>query len=549
MSFEKIKSNLKSGITVSLISIPLSVSLAVASNVSPLIGIITAIWAGLVAGILGGSNYNIVGPTGALSGLIASYIILNGIGGLPVLTILVGIFILAAYIFRLERYLILIPSSVIHGFTLGVAFIIGLNQLNSAFGLQGLPTHETFFANVLESLRHLTEVSTTSIIVFSVFFICLLLFKKMTPKMPGAIVLAPIGIVLGYLSTTHVLPITLQTLGRRFGQITFQLFAQHSWQFSTSMLQTASVIALIAILETMLSAKIADGMTRTKHNERKEMLGLGLANIVSGLVGGMPATAALARTSLNIKTGANSNYSAVINALSVCLISAFLLGYFTYLPMPVIAAILVFVAVQMVEAEHFMKLWHYERSGFFVSILVALITIIEDPIVGILFGVAVSLLLFVNRISHGHFDLRVNRFDEGIVDTVSGEKITVLEDADVLLYSIKGKLCYINSRAHVTRFEAEFNKYKHIIVRLREVYFMDTDGIEALDEIIDLCESRGQEIILTSIDPTVQDLLEQLSTGYHRLKDKKLIFEKSIHAVKYVGLPTKTPKKDANPPK
>ena len=541
MLLKNIKDNLKSGLTVSLISIPLSISLAVASGATPMIGIITAIWAGLIASIFGGSNFNIVGPTGALSGIIATYVFQNSLSGLPMLALIAGVIIIIAYILKLERYLILIPSSVIHGFTLGVAFVIGLGQFNSALGLKGLPAHETFFENLIESLQHVSNISWTAFIVFAIFLAGLLILKKYVPKIPGAIILAPIGILLGYFSSNNVinLPSHLRTLGDQFPTgMDFRLFGNFSFSFSSSMLQTAAVIALIAILETMLSAKIADGMTRTKHNARKEMLGLGLANVVSGLVGGMPATAALARTSLNIKTGATHKTSAMVNTVGIVAISAFLINYFKFIPMAVIAAILVSVAIRMVEREHYNKLWIYERSGFYVSILVAVATIVIDPIVGILLGVSISLLIFVNHISRGYYDLTVNKFNEGIVDSDSGVRLKEIEeDADVLLYSIRGKLCYINSRAHIERFEGNFMKYKHIILRLREVNFVDTDGSEALDEIIDLVQKRGQEVILTGANQRTLGLLEQISHGYKDLKQQGLVFDKSEQALTYLGVP------------
>jgi len=540
MKIDLIKKNLKSGLTVSLISIPLSVSLAVASGATPIIGIITAIWAGLVAAILGGSNFNIVGPTGALSGVIATYALVNGVIGLPMLAIVSGVFVLLAYFLKLEKYLILIPSSVIHGFTLGVAFIIGLGQLNYALGLKNLPVHENLFANTLESFSNLSHVSLSAFVIFIIFIIGLFLFKKLTPKFPGAIVLAPVGIFIGYLSQNQIISIPLQTLGSKFGDIAFHLFEMPHFQFSISLVETASVVALIAILETMLSAKIADGMTQTKYNSRKEMLGLGLANIVSGLVGGMPATAALARTSLNVKTGATHKTSGIINGVSVAIISMFLLGYFKYIPMAVIAAILVFVAIGMVEREHYERLWHYDKSGFFISLFVALMTVVIDPIIGILLGVSIALLIFVDRISRGHFRVKVNSFKEGIVDSDSGMKLKEIEEnADVLLYSFSGNLCYINSRAHTGRFETNLVKYKYIILRLREVYFMDTDGIEALDEIIDIVETRGQKVIVTGVSKNILPLLEQLSLNYKRLEKKGLVFNKAEQALQYLGIPTR----------
>lgn len=545
ISSENIKRNLKSGLTVSLISIPLSVSLSVASGATPLIGIITAIWAGLISAIFGGSNFNITGPTGALSGIIATYVIANGLVSLPMLAIFSGIFIIIAYLLKLERYLILIPSSVIHGFTLGVAFIIGLGQLNFAFGLHNLPQHEKFFENVFESLKHLPSISWIAFILFVVFLVGLFIFKKFTKKMPGAIVLAPLGIIIGYLSEVHILNLPIETLGSKFGNINFQVFSIPHFGFSVSILETSMVIAIIAILETMLSAKIADGMTHTKHDSRKEMFGLGLANITSGLFGGMPATAALARTSLNIKTGATHKTSAIINVISVALISLFLLGYFKYIPLSVIAAILVFTAVQMVETEHYEKLWQYERNGFFISLFVALATVLIDPIYGILLGVSVSLLVFVDRISRGHFDLKVNKFNEGIVDSDAGVKLKeITKEADVLLYSFRGKLCYVNSRAHLMRFETNLIKYKCIILRLREVHFMDTDGVEALDEIIDIIEKRGQKVVISSIDRNNITLLEQLSKGYKNLKHKGLVFKKSEQALLFLNIPLHSKKRE-----
>ena len=535
--FDRIQQNLRSGLTVSLISIPLSVSLAVASNATPLIGIITAIWAGLIAAIFGGSNFNIIGPTGALSGVIATYVLVNGIASLPMLTIATGVIILLAYIFKLERFLILIPSSVIHGFTLGVAFIIGLNQLNSALGLTGLAMHETFFANLIESLKNIYLISWPTFTTFAAFLAALFVLKKFVKAIPGAILLAPIGIILGILGENHTIALDLITLGNRFGDISFSLFTMPVFDFTPALIEGALVVALIAILETMLSAKIADGMTKTKHNERKEMLGLALANVGSGLMGGMPATAALARTSLNVKAGANHKTSSIINTVAVALISVFLLRYFSFIPMAVIAAILVYVAIQMVEMHHFARFLKYEKAGFWVAIIVALVTIVKDPIYGILLGAVISLLIFVNRLSHGYFDMRLNTFAEGMVASIpSCTECEVQNEADVIIYSIKGKLCYINSRAHINRFEGNLSKYKTVVLRLKEVFFMDIDGVEALDEIVGLLEARGQKAIITGIDDSVVGLIEQSSIYYHKLKSAGLIFPKVTNALAHLGI-------------
>lgn len=532
-----LKKNWKSGLTVSLVSIPLSISLAVASGVGPVVGIITAIWAGLIASFFAGSNYNIVGPTGALSGLIAAFVLTNGVAETSMLALISGVLILVAYFLKLERYLIFVPSSVIHGFTLGVAFIIAFNQTNSALGLTGLTSHERFFDNVVESFKHISEASGAAFMVFVVFLAMLFLLRRFVKKVPGAILLAPVGILLGYLCQMGRIPFRLDTLETHFGNLSFSLFQIPEIHFSVPLLTASFTVALIAILETMLSAKIADGMTHTKHHERREMLALGLANLASGAMGGIPATAALARTSLNVKTGADHRISATISSISIAAISFFLFACFSYIPMAVIAAILVYTAINMVEMEHFGRFLRHERSSFFISMLVAGVTVYEDPIIGILLGTALALILFVEKLSHGAFDLTMGNPKEGVVGHISGEKLKeIKENTEILLYSFKGKLCYINSRAHVERFEANLKGYKTVILRLREVYFMDLDGVEALDEIVETLEQRKQTVVFTSLHPNIEGLLNTTSKTYKRLKKAGMVFEKTQLALEKLGV-------------
>lgn len=533
----KLSRNWKSGLTVALVSIPLSISLAVASGSSPVVGIITAIWAGLFASLFGGSNYNIVGPTGALSGLIASQALIHGANGIAVIAILSGIIILIAYLLKLERYLILIPSSVINGFTLGVALIIAFNQLNFALGLYGLEKHESFFNNLIESFKNIGQSSLSAFSIFTIFLVALLLIKKYLPKIPGALLLSPIGIFFGYLGVNGHLPFNITTLGDLFSKMNFHLLQIPQLQFSHTMIGASAAIALVAILETMLSAKIADGMTKTKHNERKEMLGLGLANIGSGLAGGMPATAALARTSLNIKNGADDKISATISSIAVALISIFLLSFFSYIPMAVIAAILVFVAIQMIETEHLVTYYRHEKSSFWIAILVATITVYKDPMMGIVFGTAISLLFFVERLSRGDFSLKINSFKDGLIQAFHGDKMQKIKSGgDILLYSIRGKLCYINSRSHINRFEESLSEFKIVIIRLREVYFIDIDGAKALDEIIRIIESRGQKVIFTGAHTKISKMLEINSKRYKEIKDGGNNFRKTQEALLAAGV-------------
>lgn len=532
---DRLRQNWKSGLTVALVSIPLSVSLAVASQSTPTAGIITAIWAGLLAAIFGGSHYNIVGPTGALSGILAAYALTNGASALSMLAIVSGVFIFIAYIFKLERFLVFVPASTVHGFTLGVAIIIAGNQLNFALGLSGLTVHEHFVENVFETMKHLGSASLTAVICFAISLALLLVLAKKMPKVPGAILLAPLGILLGYLSQSGAINLALQTLGSKYPEIAPKLFAVPEFFFNSSLIVPAITVAVVAILETMISAKIADGMTKTKHNKRKEMFGLGLANIGSGLFGGIPATAALARTSLNVKTGANNQMSATVSSICIALISLLLLTYFRFIPLAIIAAILVFVAIRMVETEHFGRMFAIDKKSLVISLIVAFVTVYEDPIIGIIVGTSIALLMFMEKLSRGQFELIMNNADKKFVDKITAERLDELEHkGDTIVYSIKGQLAYVNSASHIARFEQHLNGYKHVILRLRELYFIDIDGVDAFDEIVKLIQNQGKKVLVTGANPLIESMLKD-SHAYKELEKDKLVFGRTSEALSFLG--------------
>lgn len=536
--FVNIKRNWKSGITVSLVSIPLSISLAVAANSTPIMGIITAFWAGLIASMLGGSNYNIVGPTGALSGILAMFAITYGVASLPALAIMSGIIILIFFVLHFERYIILIPSSVIHGFTLGVAFIIGLNQLNSAFGLQGLVQHEKFISNVMESFSHLGQFDSSTAILFLGTLVILFVFLKMIPKIPGPIIVAPIGIFLGYLSEAGIIGAKFQTLHSKFGNIIgSKIFQMPSMSFDfldTNLLKASLAISVVAILETLISAKIADNMTKTKSNHRKEMMGLGFANLASGIFGGIPATAALARTSLNVKSGATSKISATVSSIMIALVSVIFISYFKYLPMAVVASILVYVAFRMVEAEHFKHIYVHNKSAFGLSIVVALITVIQDPIIGILVGSVISLLIFVNHFSKAQSEIIINK-DRKMVAKIQTLKFNEIEKhgGDVIVYRFAGQMNYINSQSHLENLN-KINDAHTVILNFRNLFYIDVDGLDCLKEIIEIMKIKGRKVIITSAGPFIMPVLNR-EDWFEDMKQADMVFNSTTEALKTLG--------------
>ncbi|MGE0009347.1 MAG: SulP family inorganic anion transporter [Candidatus Babeliales bacterium] len=517
--FSNFSANIKSGLTLALVATPGAISLAVASGVNPAIGMITGIWASIVGALFGGSNYNIIGMTGALTGIIASYGIMYGPEMIPSLTLVAALCMLIAYLTRLERYLIFIPSSVIHGFTMGVALMLFLGQVNGALGLVNVPKQSKFLLNVIESLKHVPQFDPHAVLAFAFFFCSLILLRKLFPKIPGAIVITPLSIILGYATTSGIIPVRLQTLGSQFGTLHPLLFKMPAFHFNMNLLSPALVVAFIAILETMLAAKIADVLTKTKHNPRKEMFGLALANIATAIMGGVPASAALARTTYNINAGATNALSALFSGLFMIVISFACLSFFSYMPVTAIAAIIVYISLTMVEREHFRRLYTYDKPNFFIALFVALIIVGENPIVGILAGAVMALLILINKLAESNYEVAEHESYK-----IAPSDMRDAKSQNVLVYFFKGKLVYLNSQGHIIRFQHEFKNYAGIILDLHDLYYCDLDGVDALEEIIDTIKCRGQAIALIAPKSPVKNMLAK-SAHYKTLEESGRVFE------------------------
>ncbi len=535
----RIATNWRSGLTVALVSIPLSVSLSLAAGATPQMGIITAIWAGLFAAILGGSNYNVVGPTGALSGILATYALLHGVQSLPFLAICSGILIVFVFLLRLEKYIVLIPASVLHGFTLGVAFVIGLGQVNAALGIVPLIKHETLIANLFESIKLFPTINSTAAFITLAGVIFLFSITKKLPKVPSVIVLSIIGIIVGLVTSHHLIPLTLATIQSRYGTIPSSIIIfppqlEH-FVFNKELITASITVAIVAILETLLSGKIADGMTKTRFNPRKEMIGLGVANIASGVFGGIPATAALARTSLNIKTGANDKTSSLISSISIAVISIIFLPYFQYLPLSIVAAILIFVAINMVKREHFVNLYKFDKRSFFLSLLVAVLTVGIEPLTAIGVGTVIALLLFINELSQANGEVNVNSSGHELITRTHVSQLDTLDtEGTTIVYRFAGELIYINAQAHRSAIAEVHEKADLIILSLRNLYYIDLDGAEALAEIIDDITHRKKRIAISSVNEITAPILNK-THWYQSLKRKGLVFNstaEALHALK-----------------
>ncbi len=534
----QIERNWKSGLTVALISLPLSLSLAIASGAAPITGIITAIWAGFVGALLGGSEFNVIGPAGALSGILASFALTFGAGYLPMLAMISGLLIIVFYFFQWDKYLVFIPSSVMYGFTLGVGLTIALGQVNAAFGLKGLPVHDTLLGNFMESLQHVGQADPATAALFLSGLVILFALVRFAPRVPGAVVIAIIGIAVGYCTEAHILPLAVQTLYSKYGSLQATIIQVPAFTLpplDLAFLKAVFTVAVVAVLETLLSAKIVDTMTGTRFDQRREVRGLAFANIASGLMGGLPATGVLVRTALNVKTGATSRVSSALNAIFVLIIALLLFWGFQYLPLAAVASILVFASIRMVDFREFKKLYLFDQRSFWLAIAVAVLTFAVDPMIGILVGATISLLGFVAKLSQAQSELTLHRDCHTPLLRIPHHRLHEYEhECDIVVYRFAGELTYFNGKSHEDNIRKI--KAKTIILSLRNLLYIDLDGLEILREIVHRSERAGHVMILTSISEFVRPLLES-AAWFREKNDAEMVFKSTTDALTFLGFP------------
>ncbi|MES2134868.1 MAG: SulP family inorganic anion transporter [Patescibacteria group bacterium] len=547
--FSHLKKNWKSGITVALISVPLSIALSVASGAGPIPGVITGIWATLIAGFFGGSNYNVVGAAGALTTVLfaATLAAPLGLGALilPVIAIVCGILIFIVWAIGADRFLYYIPSSVMHGFAAGVALLIAASQLFDATGLSALKRTGSFLGDIGLYMKHAGETHVTAAFFFFAFLAFILLWKRWMPRLPAVIPAAILGILSGWIGKTYFPAADIFTLGDKFGSFSASLIAQVPWEkfpqlFSTRetfmfLLGTGGTVALIAVLETLITAKIGDKITKTQSSSRRELFGLALANIGSGVMGGLPATGVFIRAGANIKAGATHRTSSIIAAAVTGLIALIALPYFVFIPMAVIAAILVNTALGLIEVSVFIEFFKREKQGFLIAVLVLLITILEDAGIAVLIGAVLSLLFFADRVSHGYFDVIFN-FCDGTKDENRRAKILKIPEGKefaFVTYSIAGFLGYIDSGQHAAnlRHMARTKSIPIVMLRLRNLFGIDYEGENMLVEAIENLRGHGKKVFLTSGNTKLLERLKKFPT-IQTLYDEQCVFTKSEEAIR-----------------
>lgn len=396
---KQLLSDVIAGIIVAIIALPLSIALAIASGAEPVQGLYTAIFAGFVISFFGGSRVNISGPTAAFATIVAGIIATHGFDGLIIATILAGVILIIFGLLRVGTLIKYIPTTITVGFTAGIAVTIVIGQLKDFFGMSYGGHSPVEALEKIDALLHnLGTFNPVGFIVGLVSLVLLFVLPKIKPlkKVPASLIVVLLGsLVVGFLNLNVLTIGDLFTIESGFPPLKIPAF---SMEKVIAVLPNAFTIAILAAIESLLSCVVSDKMINDTHNPNTELMAQGLGNIASGLFGGIPATGAIARTSANVKNGGRSPISGMVHAVVLLLVLLFLMPLARFIPMPVIAAVLLMVAYNMCEYKHFIKICKTaKKTDVIVLIVTFALTIIFDLVVAICVGLAFAILFYIFR--------------------------------------------------------------------------------------------------------------------------------------------------------
>mgnify|MGYP000515104827 CR=1 FL=1 len=518
-SKETFTADLMAGIIVGIVALPLAIAFGIASGVSPEKGIITAIIAGFVISLLGGSKVQIGGPTGAFIVIVYGIIARYGETGLIVATIMAGAILVMLGVFKLGTVIKFIPYPIVVGFTSGIAVTIFTTQIKDLLGLSAdsvpadfLPKWQCYFENIgtADPLSVVVGIGSIAIIA---------LWPRISKKIPGSLVAIFAMTLLTYLLRRYAGVTSIETIGDRF-QISASLpgvaVPDMSWDVIKGLFPAAVTIAVLGAIESLLSATVADGVTGDKHDSNQELIAQGAANIVTPLFGGIPATGAIARTMTNINNGGRTPVAGVIHAVVLLLIFLFLMPLAQYIPMACLAGVLVVVSYNMSEWRTFRALMKNPRSDVAVLLVTFLLTVIIDLTVAIEVGLVLACLLFMRRVMETT-DISVirNEIDPGKESDLESHEEHLIIPRGVEVYEIDGPYFF----GIANKFEeqmVQLGDHAQVrIIRMRKVPFIDSTGIHNLTNLCRISQQENTRIILSGVNPKVHEVLHK--AGFYSL--------------------------------
>lgn len=519
-------SDLMAGVIVGIVALPLAIAFAIASGVSPEKGIITAVIAGFIVSALGGSKVQIGGPTGAFIVIVYGVIQQYGISGLTVATIIAGVLLVLLGVFKLGTVIKFIPYPVVVGFTSGIAVTIFTTQMTDVFGLSfgGETVPGDFIGKWMLYFKHFNTVNWWNFIVSVTSVIIIAVTPKISKKIPGSLV-AIILVTIGVWCLKSFFGIdSIDTIGDRFSinsQLPKAEMPALNWEAIKNLFPVAVTIAALGAIESLLSATVADGMISDHHNSNTELIALGVANMVTPIFGGIPATGAIARTMTNINNGGRTPVAGMIHAVVLLLILLFLMPLARFIPMACLAGVLVVVSYNMSGWRSFTALLKNPKSDVIVLLITFFLTVIFDLTVAIAVGLLLACLLFIKRIME---TTEITAIKEEIhVEDEAGimhdESITI--PAGVEVYEINGPYFF----GVATQFEelmSDFrDKSKVRVIRMRKVPFIDSTGIHNLSNFCEMSFKNKIVVVLSGVNPQVHNALHK--AGFYDLVGEKNI--------------------------
>ncbi|MBN2781050.1 MAG: STAS domain-containing protein [Candidatus Marinimicrobia bacterium] len=483
------------GVVVGIVALPLAIAFAVASGVSPEKGIITAIVAGFIISLLGGSRVQIGGPTGAFIVIVYGIVQQYGIDGLIISTMLAGLILIIFGVLKLGTLLKYFPHPLIVGFTGGIAVVIFSTQVKDALGLDIARVPAEFIGKWHIYFTHLNSVNPFALAITAATILIVVFSKKIFGRIPGSF----IAILLSTLAV-QLLHLPVTTIASFFGEIpsTFTFNFPH---VGLSQLPTylvpALTIALLGGIESLLSAVVADGMIGGKHRSNTELIAQGIANIVTPLFGGIPATGAIARTATNVKNGGRTPLAGISHSITLLLIMLFFGKWARLIPMSCLAGILIVAAYTMSEWRSFISILRGSLFDSIVMLTTFFLTVLLDLTIAIEVGVVLSALLFMKRMSDFSEKQIERAVDSDVIDDYSN-----IPD-DISIYEISGPLFFASARTYSQVIENIGLKSKIMIIRMRHVSFVDHTGLHNLRDTVRILKHHGVLVVLSGVNKEV----------------------------------------------
>ena len=506
--------DLMAGVIVGIVALPLAIAFGIASGVTPEKGIITAIVAGLIISVLGGSKVQIGGPTGAFIIIIYGIIQQYGIEGLAIATFMAGIFLVLFGLLHLGTIIKYIPYPIVVGFTSGIAVTIFTTQIKDLFGLQLSSVPSDFIEKWIVYIQNMSTTDMWTAIIGIASVVVIAITPRFSKKIPGSLVAIILMTVVALLLKNFAGVSSIETIGDRFS-ISSELPEAHvpamTWETIKQLVSPAITIAILGAIESLLSATVADGVIGDHHDSNTELIAQGVANLASPLFGGIPATGAIARTMTNINNGGRTPIAGIIHAGVLLLIFLFLMPLAQYIPMACLAGVLVVVSYGMSGWRSFLALMKNPKSDVTVLIITFLLTIIFDLTVAIEVGLIIACLLFMRRMSETT-DVKVisDEIDPNLESELSSgnlEHITIPEGVEV--YEINGPY-FFGAGNRFEEIMASFgDRPKVRIIRMRKVPFVDSTGIHNLTNLCIMSKKEGIHIVLSGVNEKVNAQLQK----------------------------------------